>query len=201
MLILKRVHPAIKEIELHQGPIIITVTEFNDTAVASLAEGLQKAIDSPQEFVPIVVQSYGGSVYALFQMIDMLASCPKPIMTICQGRAMSCGAALLTCGAEGMRYCAPEATIMIHEVSAGTFNKIEEMKVDVAEAERLNKKMFHIMAKNCSHGKNYFQDEIHRRAHADWFLDAKEAKRINLVNHIGLPMLEIEVDVKIKLVK
>ena len=51
------------------------------------------------------------------------------------------------------------------------------------------------MAENCGHSKNYFLDIIHKKGHADWFLDAKEAKKHNLANHLHVPEMKIKVDV------
>jgi hypothetical protein len=39
---------------------------------------------------------------------------------------------------------------------------------------------------------------IHEKNHADWFLDAEEARIINLVNFVRVPELSLTVDVKYK---
>ena len=46
--------------------------------------------------------------------------------------------------------------------------------------KRLNKKVYQMMAKNCSQPKNYFLDIIHSKGHADWYIEAREAKKHNL---------------------
>ena len=52
------------------------------------------------------------------------------------------------------------------------------------------------MAKNCGHHENYFLDIVHEKGHADWFLDAKEAKRHMLANKLKVPELQIDVKVQ-----
>jgi ATP-dependent Clp protease protease subunit len=115
-----------------------------------------------------------------------------------QGKAMSCGAVLASFGTEGYRYMDPDATIMIHDVSSMGFGKVEEIKADAAETERLNQKLYTMMAENCGHHKEYFLDIIHQRGHADWFLEVDAARKHNLVNHAHIPTLEISAKIEFK---
>ena len=54
------------------------------------------------------------------------------------------------------------------------------------------------MARNCGHEDEFFLNEVHKRGRADWYLDAKEAKKFKIANHLRLPKLEINVDVNFK---
>ena len=74
---------------------------------------------------------------------------------------MSCGAILFTFGADGMRFMDPDATLMIHDVSTHVFGKVEDVKADSAEADRLNQKVYRMMAQNCGKREDYFLDLIH----------------------------------------
>ena len=110
---------------------------------------------------------------------------------------MSCGAVLLSCGEQGLRFADPNATIMIHDVSSGGRGKIEELKADVAEADRLDEKIFTMMARNCGKKDDYFKKKVFNKKHADWFMSAEEAKKHGLVNQLRLPKLNIKIDVDI----
>jgi ATP-dependent Clp protease protease subunit len=129
-------------------------------------------------------------------MISDIQHSRIPVATIVQGKAMSCGAILFSFGTDGHRYMDPNATVMIHEVSSMAWDKIEEMKASTAEAERLNKKIFHMMAENCGQNKDYFLDIVHEKGHADWFLEADECLKHNLANHLHVPQLKIETKVR-----
>ena len=131
-------------------------------------------------------------------MISDIRHSKIPVATIVQGKAMSCGAILASFGQEGMRYMDPDATVMIHDVSTMMEGKVEEIKSDAAEAERLNKRVYRMMAENCGHPENYFLDIVHDKGHADWYLTANECKRHNLANYLHVPTLKIDVDVKFK---
>ena len=132
-------------------------------------------------------------------MISDIKHSRIPVATIVQGKAMSCGAILFSFGAEGMRYMDPDATVMIHDVSSMEHGKVEEIKASAEETERLNKKIYHMMAENCGHNKEHFLDIVHEKGHADWYLTAEEAKSHNLINQIRVPKINVSIDVDIKL--
>ena len=51
------------------------------------------------------------------------------------------------------------------------------LKADVAEADRLDNKIYTMMAQNCGKKDDYFKKIVHKKGHADWFLDAEECKK------------------------
>lgn len=172
--------------------------EFTEESARKFREELEAtedaALSAKQPMIPIVIDSYGGSVYGLFSMIDAIKACSLPVATIVESKAMSAGAVLFSCGAEGHRYIAPNATVMIHSAAGHSGGKVHEAKADVRELDRLNEKLFKIMAKNCGQPEGFFWDIVVKDKHmADWFLDADEAKKLNLANHIGLPKLVTKV--------
>ena len=191
------ISPLIKEIELRKSPVIIRVNKFNEEAAKKFSQEMAQAHNTGQKVIPVVIDSYGGQVYSLMSMIAAIRDAELPVATIVEGKAMSCGAVLLTFGEEGMRFADPDATIMIHDVSSGGFGKIEELKADVKEAERLDEKIFTMMARNCGKKDDYFKKKVFNKKHADWFLDAAEAKKHGMVNHLRMPSFRISVDVDI----
>jgi len=197
MNVIKYFSPLIKEKELIDDlPVIIRVRKFNEDSANKFTVDLNKAQNSGQPIIPIIIDSYGGQVYSLMSMISDIKHSKVTVATIIQGKAMSCGAVLFSFGADGHRYMDPDATLMIHDVSSMGFGKVEEIKADAAETERLNQKLYTMMAENCGHHKDYFLDIIHKKGHADWFLDVEESRRHNLANHAHIPTLNISVNIK-----
>ena len=196
MHILKTFSPLLKEPKLIDDlPIVLRVRKFDETTAREFSSLVSKAQNTGQPVLPIVIDSYGGQVYSLLSMISDIKHSRIPVATIVQGKAMSCGAILFSCGAEGMRYMDPDATVMIHDVSSMEYGKVEEIKASAEETERLNSKIYHIMAENCGHHKDYFLDIVHERGHADWFLEADDCKKHNLANHLHVPELKIQTKV------
>jgi len=191
------VSPLIKEFELRRQPVIIRVNKFDENSAKEFASRMAMAHNSGQKVIPVIIDSYGGQVYSLMSMVASINSAELPVATIVEGKAMSCGAVLLSCGEQGLRFADPNATIMIHDVSSGGRGKIEELKADVAEADRLDEKIFTMMARNCGKKDDYFKKKVFNKKHADWFMSAEEAKKHGLVNQLRLPKLNIKIDVDI----
>jgi ATP-dependent Clp protease protease subunit len=198
MNIITRVSPLVKECELRSGPVVIRVNKFDEDSAKEFVQHMSLAQSTGQSVIPIVIDSYGGEVYSLMTMIDAIKSSRVPVATVVEGKAMSCGAVLATCGAQGMRYASPHSTIMIHEVASGNRGKVEEIKADAKETDRLNEKILKIMAENIGKDESFFLDEIHNKKHADWYLEPEEAKEIGIVNHVRIPEMILTVDVKYK---
>ena len=193
MNVLKTFSPLLKEAKLIDDlPVVIRVQKFDGTAAKEFSKLVGKAQNTGQPVLPIVIDSYGGQVYSLMSMISDIKHCRIPVATIVQGKAMSCGAILFSFGAEGKRYMDPDATVMIHDVSSMSWGKVEEIKVSAEETDRLNQKIYTMMAENCGHHRDYFLDIVHQKGHADWFLESDEAKKHNLANHLRVPQLKIE---------
>jgi ATP-dependent protease ClpP protease subunit len=91
----------------------------------------------------------------------------------------------------------PNATVMIHDVSSMDFGKVEELKAGAKEADRLNTVIYTMMARNCGKKDDHFMKIVDKKKHADWFLDAEEAKRHNMANQLRVPKLNIKVTVDI----
>ena len=197
MNVIKNISPLLKDKEFVDNlPVVLRVRKFDEAAAKEFAAGVCKAQNTGQPVLPVIIDSYGGQVYSLMSMISDIRHSRIPVATIVQGKAMSCGAILFSFGAEGKRYIDPDATLMIHDVSSMNWGKVEEIKASAEEAERLNRKIYGMMAENCGHHKDYFLDIIHDRGHADWFLEADDCLKHNLANHTHVPTLKITASVK-----
>ena len=166
-----KISPLVRELELKHNPIIIRVNKFDEESAKDFSAKIALAHNTGQKVIPIVIE----------------------------GKAMSCGAILFSFGEEGMRYMDKDATLMIHDVSSWAAGKVDDVQVSAAETKRLNDKVYTMMARNCGHPDDYFKKIIHDNAHADWFLDAEEAKKHKLANKLRIPKLEIKVDVEIEM--
>jgi len=179
-------------------PVYIVFSgEFSEESAKKFRHELEMAeahaLESKQTIIPVVIDSYGGSVYALLSMIDAIEHCEVPIATIVEGKAMSCGAVLFTCGAEGHRYIGPHATVLIHDVSSTAWGKEAEIRASSEEVTRLNEIIYTKMAKNCGHkNEKYFYDMIAQRRGADWFLDPDECIKHNMANHKKIPYMKVK---------
>ena len=196
MNVLRDISKLIGEVELRKQPVVIRVNKFDEESAKKFSDAMSEAQNTGQPIVPVVIDSYGGQVYSLLSMVANIKSSKIPVATIVQGKAMSCGALLFSYGAFGHRYMDKHATIMIHDVSTGAHGKVEEIKADAKESDRLNQWLYREMATNCGKEEEYFLKMIHERSHADWYLDATEAQSHGLANHLRVPELKLKIDVE-----
>ena len=193
------ISPLLKEYELRKSPVIARVNKFDEESSKNFQNQIAQAHNTGQKIIPVVIDSYGGQVYSLMTMISAIKNSEIPVATIVEGKAMSCGAILFSFGEEGLRFMDPNATVMIHDVSSMDFGKVEELKAGAAEADRLNSIIYTMMARNCGKKDDYFMKIVDKKKHADWFLNAEEAKKHGLANQLRVPKVHIDISVDINL--
>lgn len=172
----------------HSDRNYILVNEFHESAVKDFKNHFEILNRSDYPIIPIYVDSFGGEIYSALAMIDILECADKPIATIAIGKAMSAGSVLLACGSPGWRFASPNSTIMIHDAASFNCGKIEELKTSLKHVDALNDIMYGILAKKCGHkDKDYFKKIIKEKGNQDWYIDATEALKHKIVDHIGVP--------------
>jgi ATP-dependent protease ClpP protease subunit len=85
---------------------------------------------------------------------------------------------------------------MIHDVSSGKAGKSEDLKVSSQETDRLKQLVFTKMAKFCGHeNRNYFLDLLSAKNNTDIYLTPLQAKKHKLIDHIGIPEMQVSVNI------
>lgn len=174
-------------------PKVIVVNKFTEESAKEFAVSFSEAENTGQPVIPIYIDSYGGHVYSLLSMIDVIKQAKVPVATIAIGKAMSCGAFLLSQGADGYRFASKLSTIMIHDVASFAHGKVEEIKADAIESDRLNKLVYQLMDIGTGNQEGYFPGIVHEKSHADWYLTSEDALKHKLINHIRVPKFNIAV--------
>lgn len=183
----------VKNSDLVRPPVVVLVQQFTELAVKEFRLKMEKAHATGQPIIPIIIDSYGGSVYGCLDMISILKKSSLPVYTIVNGKAMSAGAILFGMGQR--RFMSENATLMLHDAATMTGGKIEEIKADAKECDRLNKLIFNLLAQNLGQKDDYFYNLIHEKGHADWYLTSKDAKKHKLCTDIGVPEMKVEIKV------
>ena len=167
----------------------IWVNEFTEKSAQKFREELLKAADKVEERCPIIVRidSYGGYVDSLAKMLETMDSIRNPIVTSCEGKAMSCGAILLSNG--DYRFVGKHSRVLIHEISHGSIGDVHDVHNDAEEGKRINKYFLGLLAKNCQIKGGYtgLRRLIKDRDGRDIHLDAPEAVDFGIADEIGIP--------------
>jgi ATP-dependent Clp protease protease subunit len=196
MNIITSLHPLLETAKLRHDPVIIRVNKFEEEATTKFIKSMSDAQSTGQPIIPIVIDSYGGYVDSLIAMADCVRASPVPVAMIVEGKAMSCGAMLLSFGTPGLRFISPNSRVMVHEVASGTWGKVNDMRYNVAETARLNAWAFEQLDRNCGKPAGYFAGIVHEKGHADWFMNADEAISHGLAEHKRVPVFQTTIHVK-----
>lgn len=183
-----------------RGDIIThRITTFDINTGKEIFESLNKAIALGQPIFPVVIDSYGGQVYALLSCIEAFQSSPIPIATIVEGKAMSCGAFLAGFGTRGYRFIGKNSYILIHHVSNFIHGIEPKIREDAKHTEILDDDLFSMLSEHCGHERSFFLNKLKPREGADWYIKPAEAISLNLADFIGSPTLEINLKVEHRL--
>ncbi len=168
----------------------IHVNKFNEESAREFYKNFRELLaDDSVKVIPIIIDSYGGNVHALFTMLDLIESSHKPVATIAMGKAMSCGAILLAAGTKGYRFAAARSDIMIHEVSSAEFGKMADLDSGVKHTKKMNDDLFAFLASVSKKDKKFFLTKMKSMGNVDWFLTAQQYKTLGLIDHVGIPIL------------
>lgn len=171
-----------------QYPREIWVNEFTEKSAQKFREQVIMASErgGPQLIIPVFIDSYGGYVDSLAKMIEVMDSVPNRFATIVSGKAMSCGAILLSHG--DIRYCGPYSRVMIHNIHGGTWGDVYDKEQSAKESMRMQRVFMGLLAKNC--GLTYAQLEAKIKesiSSKEIWLDANEAFEFGIIDHVDTP--------------
>ena len=124
------------------------------------------------------INSYGGSVFAGFSAVDYIRTSQVPVTTIIDGCAASAATMMSVVGEHRMMN--EHAFMLIHQLSAGSWGKYEELKDDMANNDLLMKTIKDIYI---NHTK-IPQKELAKMLKHDLWWNAKTCLKYGLVDEI-----------------
>ena len=135
--------------------------------------------EDPHMPIEFYINSPGGSVVDGLALYDVMHTISAPVNTTCVGTAASMGAILL-CGGTGSRSALPHSRIMIHQVSSGARGKSADLRIQMAETDKLENILFQILSDKT--GKTLKQ--ITKDCDRDYYLSSEEAKAYGLIDSV-----------------
>lgn len=136
--------------------------------------------ENPDKDISIYINSPGGVVTAGLGIYDTMQFIKPDVSTFCVGQAASMGAVLLAAGAEGKRYCLPNARVMIHQPLGGFQGQATDIQIHARETESIRDRLNGILAKHTGKDKDVIRQDTER----DNFMSAEAALEYNLVDKI-----------------
>jgi ATP-dependent Clp endopeptidase proteolytic subunit ClpP len=124
------------------------------------------------------ISSFGGSVFAAFNAIDIINACKVPVYTIIDGATASAGTLISLAG--NKRYIRPNAYMLIHQLSSGCWGKMSEIEDEFKNLQELMEKI-----------KNFYKDytnipkkELNDLLKHDLWLNSEKCIKYGLVSEL-----------------
>ncbi|RMZ84495.1 hypothetical protein DV737_g1085, partial [Chaetothyriales sp. CBS 132003] len=172
--------------------IIAIYGEVDDRLAATVTASLLfLEADDPSKPINLYINSPGGSVTAGLAIYDTCQYITPEISTICLGQAASMGSLLLAGGSPGKRFALPHSSIMLHQPSGGYFGTAADIAIHAKEILRIRRQLNEIYqrhltpkAQDGSAKAKLTVDDIEKMMERDYFLSAREALELGVVDEI-----------------
>lgn len=129
--------------------------------------------ENKEKPIKMLIQSPGGDVDAGWAIIDTMNDIKPKVATVVQGCVASMGSVIAISGEKGMRSALPHSKVMLHTVSSAMRGKVQDMKIDYEQTQKLNDELLKHLAK-CS-GQSL--EKIKKDCDRDYWMDATEWKK------------------------
>lgn len=137
--------------------------------------------------ITMYINSPGGSVTAMWSIIDTMNSIKPDISTVCIGMAASAASITLASGTKGKRCILPNAEVMMHQPSFGTQGMVSDVEIAYKQGAKTKEKLHHVMANLTGQSKLKISKDMDR----DHWLDAQEALDYGIIDKIIKPIVPI----------
>lgn len=168
------------EMDVETGTIIM-VDEIDEHDTGRLIKEIMyiTKMNPELERLKIILDSPGGSVHAMFGMIDYIQSLDKPVDIEIRGIAMSAAAVLLT-SATGKRTISKRSSLMFHEISSFSYGKSKDIKSSNKHLEQLEEWVYLLLEERTNKDRHFWENEMNK----DFFLTAEQALELGVVDEI-----------------
>lgn len=166
-LLKERIIFLLGEVEDHMANLVVAQLLFLES-------------ENPEKDISLYINSPGGVVTAGLAIYDTMQFIKPDVSTLCIGQAASAAALLLCAGAEGKRYCLPNARVMIHQPLGGYRGQATDIEIHARETLAVRERLNNIMA---MHTKKTPED-IMRDTERDNFMSAEKALEYGLIDKV-----------------
>jgi ATP-dependent Clp protease protease subunit len=134
------------------------------------------------EPIHLIISTYGGEVYEMFSLCDIIRFLPCPVYTVAMGKVMSAGSLILSFGEKGHRLIGKSTRIMIHSLSGGARGNVFEMLNECEELKALQEMYIELLSQNTKLTKKQVIDMLSKKVNT--YLNAEKCIELGLADKI-----------------
>lgn len=130
--------------------------------------------------IRLYIQSFGGSIYDMWALIDVIESSTTPVITYCTGYCMSAASLIFLAG--HIRCMYKHSSIMFHQMTAGYWAKFNDIQIEQHQLEKLHKDMLKYIKKKTNLKGKFFRRIDDNKE--DVYMTAKECLKFGVCDKI-----------------
>lgn len=161
-----------------------TILYFGEIETDKSKEVIRKMLEfeakNAGEPIILKISSSGGSALDGLAIVETMRTITSPVMTFCLGYAFSMALVILAAGAKGSRFCTRGSWVMMHQISAGRYQRFDELKTTFTFYERLNTQLAQILADSSGQKRSKIEQDMRE----DVWMAANQAKDFGLIDAI-----------------
>ncbi len=152
----------------------------DEVANIIIAQLLFLEADNSEREISIYLNCPGGHVQAGLAIYDTMQYLNAPVATICMGMAASMGAFLLAAGTPEKRCSLPNARIMIHQPSGGSYGTAADIEIQAKEILNARERLNRILAHHTGQDLARIEEDVDR----DRFMSPEEAVEYGIIDNV-----------------
>jgi len=165
----------------HNGRVLYLSGEINEHSAQEInIEMIRMQREDPLQDITMIVDSYGGDLFAAFAIVDCMEMLTCDIKTICMGKAMSAGQFIFSTGAKGKRFMSRHARLMLHNPISGYEGSVPDIEVEIEELQRCRDLFINHIGDKSGQTPEFIRDLIQRNK----YLDAPEAIELGFADGV-----------------
>ena len=164
------------------------VDEFNNDTLKSFIS-FSKNINSDDQDAIIYINSPGGDVNVLNSIIGIMESIDITWHTVAIGDVMSAGLLLLATGDK--RYATKRAWFMFHDLFDIVWGHPDQIVVSAKRLKLLSRRLIKLFASRTLNNSKWWYDKANSYPDKCFFFYADEAKKLGVIDYIGVPRTEL----------
>ena len=170
-----------RESTRHSGRVLYLSGEINEMVAQDVnIEMIRLQREDPLQDITMIVDSYGGDLFAAFSIVDMMDMITCDVKTICIGKAMSAGHFIFSNGAIGKRFMTKHARLMLHSPIAGMEGSVPDIEVEIEELQRCRD----LFVTHASKKSKLDDAQVKELIARNTYLDAEQASELGFADAI-----------------
>lgn len=177
----------IDTISLASMGVFMLYEDITETSAKELCEFLVKAnyVFSADTCLTLMINSFGGSAYDGWGIIDTMECGRLPIQTVAVGSVMSMAAVIFVTGTRGRRIMTHNSYMMTHQFSSVLESKYHEFVAERSHLDDLHERFVRHFVQRSKMTVKQVKEILLGKS--DTYLDAKECKKFGLCDIIKDP--------------